>query len=53
MGGCKLQGCTSIGTASANKCDCSITNGLNEVYVFSIKYPYCDVYQLGMKLQSI
>ena len=27
-----------------NKCDCSKTNGLNEVYVFfSIKYRYSDI----------
>ena len=26
-----------------NKCDCSKTNDLNEVYVFSIKYRYSDI----------
>ena len=25
------------------KCDCSKTKGLNEVYVFSIKYSYSDI----------
>ena len=26
-----------------NKCDCNKTNGLNEVYAFSIKYRYSDI----------
>ena len=26
-----------------NKCDCSKTNSLNEIYVFSIKYNYSDI----------
>ena len=35
-----------------NKSDCSKTNGLNEVYVFSIKYRYSDILLKKHKLHA-